>query len=164
MTSDTTPPRIAFLGLGIMGAGMAGRLLDAGFPLTVYNRTAARARALEAKGAVVADSPRAAASEAHIVFSMVADDAASRETWDGDRGALAGARPGTIVVECSTVTVGRVRELADAAARANCTFVDAPVTGRKLQAAGGELLLLVGAGDDARARIGPALEAMGKTI
>jgi len=164
MTSNDTKPRIAFLGLGIMGSGMAGRLLDAGFPLTVYNRSASRARALEARGAIVADSPRAAASEADIVFSMVADDAASRAMWDGELGALAGARRGSIVVECSTLTVGRARELADAAERAGCTFVDAPVTGSKNQAAGGELLFLVGAEDDALARIRPALEAMGKTI
>jgi len=164
MTSDTKKPRIAFLGLGIMGGGMAGRLLDAGFPVTVYNRSAERARALEARGAVIAESPRAAAGGADIVFSMVADDAASHAIWDGDRGALAGARPGSIVVECSTVTVGRVRELADAAARAGCTFVDAPVTGSKMQAAAGELLFLVGADDDALARIRPALEVMGKTI
>ena len=164
MTSDTRQPRIAFLGLGIMGGGMAGRLLDAGFPLTVFNRSADRARALEARGAVVAASPRAAASEADIVFCMVADDAASRATWEGDRGALAGARPGTIIVECSTLTVGRVRELAHAAAGAGYTFIDAPVTGSKMQAAAGELLFLVGADDDALARIRPALEAMGKTI
>jgi len=164
MTSDTRKPRIAFLGLGIMGGGMASRLLDAGFPVTVYNRSAERARALEARGAVVADSPRAAASEADIVFSMVADDAASRAMWDGERGALAGARKGSIVVECSTVTVTRARELADAATRAGCIFIDAPVTGSKMQAAGGELLFLVGAEDDALARIRPALEVMGKTI
>jgi 3-hydroxyisobutyrate dehydrogenase len=164
MTSDTTKPRIAFLGLGIMGGGMAGRLLDAAFPVTVYNRSAERARALKARGAFVAESPRAAAGDADIVFSMVADDAASRAMWDGERGALAGARPGSIVVECSTVTVGRVRELADAAARAGCTFVDAPVTGSKMQAAAGELLFLVGAEDEALARIRPALEVMGKTI
>ena len=157
-------PRIAFLGLGIMGAGMAGRLLDAGFPLTVYNRSAARTHALEARGALVAESPRSAASGADIIFSMVADDEASRATWDGEQGALAGARPGSIVVECSTLTVGRVQELADAAARAGCTFVDAPVTGSKMHAAAGELLFLVGAEDDALARIRPALEAMGKTI
>ena len=164
MTSDTTKPRIAFLGLGIMGAGMAGRLLDAGFPVTVYNRSAERARALETRGAIVADSARAAARDADIVFSMVADDAASRAMWDGERGALAGARRGSIVVECSTVTVGRVRELADAAAGAGHTFIDAPVTGSKMQAANGELLFLVGAEDDALARIRPALETMGKTI
>ena len=164
MTSDTRKPRIAFLGLGIMGGGMATRLLDAGFPVTVYNRSAERARALEARGAVVADSPRAAASEADIVFSMVADDAASRAMWDGERGALAGTRKGSIVVECSTVTVTRARELADAATRAGCIFIDAPVTGSKMQAAGGELLFLVGAEDDALARIRPALEVMGKTI
>lgn len=164
MTSDTSTPRIAFLGLGIMGSGMAGRLLDAGFPLTVYNRSAERARALADRGAAVAESPRHAARAADIVFSMVSDDGASRAMWDGERGALAGARPGSILVECSTVTVGRVRELADAAERAGCTLVDAPVTGSKLQAAGGELLFLVGGEGDALDRIRPALDAMGKTI
>jgi len=164
MTSDTTTPRIAFLGLGIMGAGMAGRLLDGGFRVTVHNRSRERARALESKGARVAESPRAAASEADIVFSMVADDAASRATWDGEQGALAGVRAGSLVVECSTVTVRRVHELAEAAERVGCTFVDAPVTGSKMQAAAGELLFLVGADHRALARIRPALEAMGKTI
>jgi 3-hydroxyisobutyrate dehydrogenase len=164
MTSDNTTPRIAFLGLGIMGTGMAGRLLGAGFHVTVHNRGRERARALESKGAIVAESPRAAASGADIVFSMVADDAASRAMWDGEQGALTDMRPGSVVVECSTVTVNRVRELADAAERAGSTFVDAPVTGSKMQAAAGELLFLVGAEDRALSRIRPALEAMGKTI
>jgi len=152
------------LGLGIMGSGMARRLLGAGFPLTVFNRSAERARALGAAGAMVASSPREAAANADIVFSMVADDAASRAMWDGADGALAGARAGSVLVESSTVTVGRVSELAAAAERAGCAFVDAPVTGSKPQAANGELTFLVGASDEALARIRPALEVMGKTI
>ena len=83
-------PRIAFLGLGIMGAGMARRLLAAGFPLTVYNRNPERAKAF-AGSASVAASPREAASQADIVICMVADDAASRSMWLGEDGALAGA-------------------------------------------------------------------------
>jgi 3-hydroxyisobutyrate dehydrogenase len=164
MTTDNTKPRIAFLGLGIMGSGMAGRLLGAGFPLTVYNRSPERARPLAANGANVAESPRAAAAAADIVFSMVADDNASRALWDGAQGALAGARTGSVLVESSTVTVARIKELAEAAERAHCTFVDAPVTGSKAQAAAGELTFLVGGSGAALEGIRPALVAMGKSI
>ena len=147
-----------------MGTGMARRLLAAGFPLTVYNRSPERARAVGADGAEVAGSPRAAAERADLVFSMVSDDAASRAMWDGDEGALAGARPGSVLVECSTITVERARELAAAAKRARCSFVDAPVTGSRAQAAAGELVFLVGAADADLARIRPALEAMSRSI
>jgi 3-hydroxyisobutyrate dehydrogenase len=164
MTSHLSNTHVAFLGLGIMGSGMARRLLAAGARLTVYNRSADRAAALAAEGARVAASPREAAANADVVFSMVADDEASRAMWDGDHGAVAGVRPGTLLVESSTVTVARITELAESAARAGCELVDAPVTGSKLQAAGGELLFLVGASDAALARLHPLLEAMGKTI
>ena len=164
MTHDITNTRVAFLGLGIMGTGMARRLLGAGARLTVFNRSAERARALAADGAAVAPSPREAAADADIVFSMVADDAASHAIWEGGRGALAGVRPGTVMVESSTVTAGRIRDLSESAARIGCELVDAPVTGSKMQAAGGELTFLVGASDEALARVRPVLEVMGKSI
>ena len=164
MTHDITNTRVAFLGLGIMGTGMARRLLGAGARLALFNRSAERARALAADGATVAPSPREAAADADIVFSMVADDAASHAIWEGGRGALAGVRPGTVMVESSTVTAGRIRDLSESAARIGCELVDAPVTGSKMQAAGGELTFLVGASDDALARVRPALEVMGKSI
>lgn len=164
MTSDLTNTRIAFLGLGIMGSGMAGRLLDAGARLTVFNRSPERAAPLAAQGAIVSPTPRDAVADADIVFSMVADDAASHDVWDGGAGALAGVRPGTLLVECSTVTVGRIGELAESATRIGCELVDAPVTGSKVQAAKGELLFLVGGSEQGLARTRPALEAMGKTI
>jgi 3-hydroxyisobutyrate dehydrogenase len=164
MTPSQSLPRIAFIGLGIMGSGMARRLVDAGYLVTVYNRSPARARPLAEAGAAIATSPRDAASNADVVFTMVADDDASRAMWEGDDGALAGARRGTLLVECSTVTVSRIADLAAAAERAGCTLVDAPVTGSKNQAAAGELTFLVGAPDDALERIKPALAAMGRTI
>ena len=164
MSSDLANTRIAFLGLGIMGAGMASRLLDAGARLTVFNRTPQRATPLAARGAVTAATPRDAVGEAEIVFSMVADDAASYDVWNGGSGALAGVRPGTVLVECSTVTVGRITELAESARRLGCELIDAPVTGSKMQAAGGELVFLVGGSDPGIARIRPALDAMGKTV
>jgi 3-hydroxyisobutyrate dehydrogenase len=164
MSTDLTTTRIAFLGLGIMGSGMAGRLLDAGARLTVFNRSAERASPLAARGASVAATPREAVGDVDIVVSMVADDAASRDVWDGGTGALAGVGPGTVLVECSTVTVGRITELAESASRIGCELLDAPVTGSKMQAAGGELVFLVGGSERGLARIRPALDAMGKTV
>jgi 3-hydroxyisobutyrate dehydrogenase len=164
MTTSPASTRVALLGLGIMGSGMARRLLDAGFSLTVFNRSADKAKPLADAGATVARSPREAAANADLVFSMVADDDASRAMWDGDDGAIAGARRGSVLVECSTVSVGRISELASAAERAGCEFADAPVTGSKPQAAAGELVFLVGASDETLAHIRPALEVMGRTI
>src|ERR1035441_7915317 len=121
-------PRIAFFGLGIMGSGMARRLLVNGFPLTVFNRSAEKSKPFAAEGALVAASPREAVTKADVIISMVADDNASRSLWLGENGALAAARPGTVCIECSTVTVGWVRELAAAAGQQQCEFLDAPVT------------------------------------
>jgi 3-hydroxyisobutyrate dehydrogenase len=157
-------PRVAFLGLGIMGGGMAGRLLGAGFPLTVYNRNAQKAEPLRAAGAQVAQSPRSAAADADVVISMVADDVASRALWLGDAGALAGVRRGAVLVECSTLTVAWVNELAKAAATVECELVDAPVTGSKQAAANAELNFLVGGTDSALEKVRPALTVMGRSV
>src|SRR5579863_9404307 len=105
-------PSIAFLGLGIMGSGMARRLLTNGFPLTVFNRNAEKAKSFAADGAAVASSPREAAAKADVVISMVADDDASRAMWLGEHGAFAGVKPGTVCIECSTVTLDVIREYA----------------------------------------------------
>src|SRR5882672_10081203 len=113
-------PRIAFFGLGLMGSGMARRLLGAGFPLTVFNRNRDKAVALVSEGAKPADCPREAAKDAEIVISMVAEDNASRSMWLGEQGALAGVARGTVLMESSTLTVGWVRELAVAATTQDC--------------------------------------------
>ena len=157
-------PRIAFLGLGLMGGGMARRLLGAGFAVTVFNRNPARAEPLAAAGARVAGSPREAAAGAEGVFSMVADDAASRAMWLGPDGAIAGAARGAVRVECSTLTVAWVQELAKAAAAAGAECIDAPVTGSKNQAAAGELNFLTGGNAAALETIRPALNAMGRSV
>jgi 3-hydroxyisobutyrate dehydrogenase len=157
-------PRIAFLGLGIMGSGMARNLLTKSFPLTVFNRNAEKSKPFVNEGAHVAGSPREAAERAEIIVSMVADDIAARSLWLGENGALAGAKPGTICIESSTVTVNWVRELAAAAAQKKCEFLDAPVTGSKNQAAGGELNFLVGGDSATLEKARPVLAAMGKTI
>ena len=135
---------VAVLGLGTMGSGMARRLLVAGFPLTVYNRTPARAETFAAQGARVAATPREAASNAEVVIAMLADDSASRSTWMGESGALAGAKTGAVLIESSTISTQWVTELSAAAKTRGCFFLDAPVTGSRPQAESGELLFLAG--------------------
>ena len=155
---------IALLGLGVMGAGMAGCLLRAGFPLTVYNRTAAKAAPFDERGAALAATPREAAVGADIVISMVGDDDASRAVWLGPDGALAGAGAGSVLVECSTLSLDWVRELAGLAAERGLPLLDAPVTGSREAAAAGELRLLVGGEAAALERARPALEAVSQRI
>jgi 3-hydroxyisobutyrate dehydrogenase len=157
-------PRVAFLGLGIMGSGMARRLLTNGFPLAVFNRNPEKSKPFAAEGARVAASPREAAARADFIISMVADDNASRSLWLGENGALAAAKPGTTCIECSTVTCGWIKELSAAAAKAGCEFLDAPVTGSKPQAASGELNFLVGGDAMTLEKARPVLVAMSKAI
>jgi 3-hydroxyisobutyrate dehydrogenase len=157
-------PRIAFLGLGIMGSGMARRLLTNGFPLAVFNRNADKSKPFAAEGAQVATSPRDAASRAQVIISIVADDNASRSLWLGDNGALAAAAAGTVCIECSTVTVGWVKELGAAATARGCEFLDAPVTGSKTHAAAGELNFLVGGDSATLKKAHPVLSVMSRSI
>lgn len=157
-------PHVAFLGLGIMGSGMARRILSAGFPLTVYNRNPDKAKALGADGAKVASSPQEAARGANVIISMLADDNAGRSLWLGDTGALRGAAKGTLLIESSTVTPEWIKELDEASRTAGCELIDAPVTGSKAAAAGGELNFIVGGTAAGMERARPVLEVMGKTI
>jgi 3-hydroxyisobutyrate dehydrogenase len=156
--------KIGFLGLGLMGSGMAARLLAAGYPLTVWNRTRERTGPLAELGATVAESPAGAAEGAEIIFSMLADDAACRATWLGEDGALASTPAGAVLVESSTVTVSWVEELSEVAEARGLTLVDAPVTGSKAQAAAGQLLFLAGGSAEAVERVAPALRAMGRDV
>src|SRR4051794_11074288 len=129
--------KVTVVGLGIMGAGMARQLLQKEFEVTVWNRDPSKARSLGAAGARVASSPADAAGDADLVIAMLAQDDASRAVWfgaDGNSGALGAMRAGAIAMESSTLTVGWVRELAAVAATRNVGFLDAPVTGSKMQA------------------------------
>ncbi len=143
---------------------MAGRVLAAGFPLTVYNRSRAKAEALARSGAAVAATPREAVANADVILCMVADDPASRAIWLGENGALAGAAPGSVLIESSTLSVSWITELAAAAAQRGCEFLDAPVTGTKPHAAKGELRFLVGGTEAALERARPVLAVMGNDI
>ncbi|MGA3224703.1 MAG: NAD(P)-dependent oxidoreductase [Acidobacteriaceae bacterium] len=156
--------KIALLGLGLMGSGMAGRLLDAGYPLTIWNRTPGKTQALADRGAKVAQSPRQAVAGATVVISMLADVPVCRDVWLGRGEAILGAAPGTVLVESSTVTVEWIEELDRAAKEHGCELVDAPVTGSKPQAAAGQLLFLAGGSSAALDSITPILKAMGRDV
>jgi 3-hydroxyisobutyrate dehydrogenase len=155
---------VALLGLGTMGAGMAANLLKAGFPLAVWNRSRAKAEAFAAQGARVAETPADAACGASVVVSMLADDAASRAVWLGSDGALAAAEKDAVLVDSSTVSPAWIAELAKAAAARGVSFLDAPVTGSRAQAAAGQLSFLVGGPAETLATARPVLEAMSKEI
>ena len=126
--------KVAVLGLGIMGAGMARQLVAKQFDVTVWNRDAAKTAPLKSAGARVATTPAMAAADADIAFAMLANDDASRAVWLGADGALAAMRQGSVAVESSTLTVDWIRELAAAASDRGVDFLDAPVTGSKVQA------------------------------
>jgi 3-hydroxyisobutyrate dehydrogenase len=138
--------RIAFLGLGRMGSAMASRLLGRGYEVTVYNRTAERARPLVDAGAKHARTAREACADVEAVIAMTADDVSSRATWLGEDGVLAAElAPRTLAIECSTLSYAWAVELGSRVAQRGLRYVDSPVTGLPDAAAAGELTLLVGA-------------------
>ena len=153
--------KIAFLGLGIMGTGMALRLVKAGFDVTVYNRNPERTAPLAAAGAKVAPSARDAATDADLVISMVSDDQAARAVWAE---ALEGVKPGFIGVESSTVSLAWVKDWAAEVTARGGQALDAPVTGSKAAAQNGELVFIVGGDAAALDTARPVLNAMGKGV
>jgi 3-hydroxyisobutyrate dehydrogenase len=155
---------VALLGLGTMGSGMGANLLKAGFALSVYNRTAAKAQALIGLGAHFAKTPAEAAKGASIIISMLSDDAASREVWLGKDGALDAAEKDAILIESSTVSPSWIEELSGAASQRVVALLDAPVTGSRMQAEAGQLSFLVGGSVTILEKATPVLKAMSKEI
>jgi 3-hydroxyisobutyrate dehydrogenase len=156
--------KVAFCGLGAMGAGMAGSLLRAGHELRVWNRSPARTRPLVTAGATLAATPRESAIGADAAFSMVADDGASRAIWHGPTGMLDALEPGAFVVECSTLSHAWVMELAAGAAERGLVYLDCPVTGLPDAAAEGALTLLAGGRGEELARAKPFLGPLSREI
>src|ERR1043166_5664374 len=156
--------RVAFIGLGKMGHGMAGRYLDAGFAVAVWNRSKAKADDLTARGARWAASPQEAAKGADAVVTMVADDAASRQVWLGKDGAAASMKAGALAIECSTVSHAHALEMAKELRGRGLVYVDCPVTGLPEAAAAGKLTLLVGAEPADLEKARPYLAPISTTI
>ena len=157
-------PRVAFIGLGRMGHGMAGRYLDAGFSVAVWNRSKAKAEDLIARGARWATSPEDAAIDADAVVTMVADDEAARAVWLGTDGAATTMKAGTLAIECSTVSYQHARDMARELNSRGLIYIDCPVTGLPDAAASGKLTLLVGADAADLEKARPFLEPIGSTM
>ncbi|WP_085899444.1 NAD(P)-dependent oxidoreductase [Kiloniella majae] len=154
-------PRIAFLGTGLMGTGMAGQLIDAGHDVHVYNRTHERAMPLVNRGATLANSPAIAAKDADAIFVMVGDDIASKAIWMGPEGVLsANIKPGTLAIECSTLSHDWVEELSVAAKTSGLDYLDCPVTGLPDAAASGQLTLFLGGEQSTIDKARPYLETI----
>ena len=156
--------RIGFVGLGIMGGGMASNLVRAGFEVSVWNRTASRAEPVVALGATQATSPAEVARRSDIVIVCVSDTPDVEAVILGDDGVLAGARDGMLVVDMSTISPQATRSISEKLAEAGVAMLDAPVSGGSEGAAKGTLSIMVGGAAADVERAMPAFKAMGKTI
>ncbi len=161
---DAAVTSVAVVGLGKMGEAIAERILDAGFPLSVFNRTAARAEPLAARGAAVLGSQADALARADVCVTMLADDGAVEAVLLGEGGVLAGARPGTTLVEMSTVSVAASERVAEAAAAAGVEYLRAPVSGNPTVVRGGTLTIVVSGPEHVAADLDPLLRAIGAKV
>jgi 3-hydroxyisobutyrate dehydrogenase len=156
--------QIGWIGTGVMGASMCGHLLSAGYQITVYNRTKAKAQPLLDRGATWADSPKDVAAASDVVFSIVGFPQDVREVILGPGGVLEGAKPGTIVVDMTTSEPSLAQEIAAEAAKRGVYALDAPVTGGDVGARQATLSIMVGGEKEAVEAVWPCFERMGKTI
>ena len=156
--------RVGFAGIGLMGRQMAGRLLAAGFPLTIWNRTKERAREILDAGAAWADSPAACAQAADVVITMVTDSAASQEVICGRGGVLEGARPGLILIDMGSIAPEMSRSIAARAKAAGVPMLDAPVTGNPKVASEGKLGIMAAGPKETYDACLPLFRAMGVKI
>jgi len=156
--------KLGFVGLGVMGGGIARRLLDAGHELVGYNRTKEKARALIEAGMSWCDSPREAAERSDVVFTMVTNVAALRAVADGADGILAGLGPGKVYVDMSTVGPAASRELAQRVRETGAEMLDAPVSGSVATLEEGRLSVMVGGDTATFERVEPILRDVGPKV
>ena len=158
--------KLGFIGLGIMGFPMAENLLKAGYSVTVFNRTRQRAEKLATRGAVVADSPAEVARQARVIFLCLGDSASVCQVAENllDGVQPAGVQPGSVVVDCSTISPAVSRQLAERFRERGVEFLDAPCSGSKAGATNGTLTFMVGGELDALERVDSYLQAMGKKV
>jgi 2-hydroxy-3-oxopropionate reductase len=156
--------KVGFIGLGIMGQGMARNLLCAGFDLTVWNRTASKAQELVGQGAKQAYTPADLAARCDVIVICVSDTPDVEAVLFGENGAIHGAKAGSLVVDCSTISPIKTREFAKALADKGVHMLDAPVSGGSEGAVQGTLSVMVGGEAEQVTRAMPFLKAMGKSI
>jgi len=162
--SDLSSHRISWIGTGVMGVSMCGHLLDKGAHVVVYTRSRQKAERLIDAGARWAESPRLAAEQADVVFTMVGFPADVRAVYFGPEGILEGTRPGAVLVDMTTTEPSLATEIAAAAGARGASALDAPVSGGDVGARNATLSIMVGGDQQTLQRARPLLEAMGKTI
>jgi len=155
---------VGFIGTGIMGLPMARHLAEAGYPLTVYNRTKAKAAPAKAFGANIVDSPCEAATDVSVIVTMLTDPEAIERVMQGRDGFLSSPTPGVTWIQMSTLDIDSVLTFSKKASAKGWKFVDCPVTGSKKQVEAAELILLAGAEDKDLQKMRPLLSRLGKTI
>lgn len=158
------PEKVGFIGLGIMGQGMSHNLLKAGFPLTVWNRTAGKVDPLVEAGASAGQNPADVAASSDITVICVSDTPDVEEVVLGNNGVIEGARPGSLIIDCSTISPIATRSMAQKLAQKEVAMLDAPISGGSEGAANGTLSIMVGGSQKDFERAMPVFEAMGKTI
>jgi len=154
--------KIGFIGLGIMGSPMAGHLLNAGYEMTVYNRTLSKALQLAEKGAKIAGCPADVARDSEVVIIMVKADAEVHEVLLGEKGVVAGAPPALTIINSSTISPKTSIKLAEEMPRYGIEILDAPVTGSGVQAREAKLTFMVGGKKEVFLDCLPLFQVMGK--
>src|SRR3989440_4934600 len=162
MEGDHLKPNIGFIGMGHMGSHMAHRLLDAGYQLTVYDRTEEKAKALGQRGAQVAETPKDLAANCQVVMACVTDDEAQHDVMFGPDGALAGTPVGSVIIDLSTVSPDASRRLFQAAKEQGVSMIDAAVSGSVPQVDQGSLVIFVGGEHQTFERCKPILDVLGQ--
>lgn len=155
---------LGYVGLGVMGGGIARRLLDAGHTVTGWNRTREKAQPLLDAGMAWADTPREVAERSEIVFTMVTNTAAVKAVTEGPDGILAGLSPGKVYADMSTASPDNSRAIAARVAELGAHMLDAPVSGSVITLEQGKLAVMVGGDADVFARVLPVLEAIGPKV
>ncbi|MCS6976277.1 MAG: NAD(P)-dependent oxidoreductase [Gemmatales bacterium] len=156
--------RVGWIGLGVMGRWMCQHVMSKGYSATVYNRTRDKAQPLLDLGAAWADSPKAVAERSDVIFAIVGFPKDVREVFLGPNGALAGSRPGCILVDMTTSEPSLAREIYDAAKAKGVGSVDAPVSGGDVGAREARLSIMVGGDAEVVEAVRPLFECMGKTV
>ena len=155
---------IGWIGLGNMGTPMSQRLINAGYPVAVYNRNKEKETALKAAGATTAATPEQLIGQVEIVFTMVSDDQAIRDIFRGDNGLLKAGTTGKLFINMSTVSPGISKEIAAACEKQGSQYLDAPVSGSVKQAQEGQLVIMVGGNSAAFGQATPILQHLGRLV
>lgn len=156
--------KIAVIGTGIMGSGMASNYLKNGYEVVVWNRSGEKLKPLIGKGAMAVSTPKEAAEKADIIFDVTANDEASRAVWLGEEGIFAGADKKKVLIASGTFTAEWVDELAEQCSEKGFTFFDMPLTGSRMGAENGALTMLVGGDEKKLDAVKPDLAAISQRI